>query len=474
MKKLSVFLLIVFSGLWSQHYQVDFPPEEFKARWKGVFEQIGDEAVAVVQGFPLSNGFIMPRQTNTFYYLSGIETPHAYILLDGRDKKVTLYMPPRNERLERSEGRILNADDEILIKKLVGVDAVFSTDDMRENFPPGLDRGTVIYTMFTPAEGQGQSRYELEVANASIAADPWDGRVSREGRLVQLLRTRNRRNEVKDLTPIIDNLRSVKSPNEIALIRRASQLAGLGLIEAIKSTEPGVWEYQLDGIAHYVFLINGARLEAYRSITASGTANISNGHYYRNDSQLKSGDMVLMDYAPDFRYYVSDIGRMWPVNGTYEPWQRELLQIILEYRNVVLDIIRPGIMTEQVLEEARQRMKPIMKRYKFSKKIYQEAAEKMLRTGGGILSHPVGLAVHDDGPYRHGPLKVGHVFSVDPQMWVPEENLYLRYEDTIVVTEDGNENFTEFLPSELDELEELVREKGMLQSFPEDLMKWNY
>ena len=474
MRKQSVFLLIVFSGLWSQHYQVDFPPEEFKARWKGVFEQIGDEAVAVVQGFPLSNGFIMPRQTNTFYYLSGIETPHAYILLDGRDKKVTLYMPPRNERLERSEGRILNADDEILIKKLVGVDAVFSTDDMRENFPPGLDRGTVIYTMFTPAEGQGQSRYELEVANASIAADPWDGRVSREGRLVQLLRTRNRRNDVKDLTPIIDNLRSVKSPNEIALIRRASQLAGLGLIEAIKSTEPGVWEYQLDGIARYVFLINGARLEAYRSITASGTANISNGHYYRNDSQLKSGDMVLMDYAPDFRYYVSDIGRMWPVNGTYEPWQRELLQIILEYRNVVLDIIRPGIMTEQVLEEARQRMKPIMKRYKFSKKIYQVAAEKMLRTGGGILSHPVGLAVHDDGPYRDGPLKVGHVFSVDPQMWVPEENLYLRYEDTIVVTEDGNENFTEFLPSELDELEELVREKGMLQSFPEDLMKWNY
>ena len=474
MKKLSICFLILFSALWSQHYQVDFPPEEFKTRWEGVFEQIGDEAVAVAQGFPLSNGFIMPRQTNAFYYLSGIETPHAYILLDGRDKKVTLYMPPRNERLERSEGRILNADDEKLIKKLVGVDAVYSTDVMRENSPPDLDRGTVIYTMFTPAEGQGQSRYELEVANASIAADPWDGRISRESRLVQLLRMRNRRNEVKDLTPIIDKLRSVKSPNEIALIRRASQLAGLGMMEAIKSTEPGAWEYQLDGVARYVFLINGARLEAYRSITASGTENISNGHYYRNDSQLKSGDMVLMDYAPDFRYYVSDIGRMWPVNGTFEPWQRELLQIILEYRNVVLDIIRPGITTEQVLEEARQKMKPIMKRYKFSKKIYKKAAEKMVQTGGGVLSHPVGLAVHDDGPYRYGPLKVGHVFSVDPQMWVPEENLYLRYEDTIVVTENGNENFTHFLPSELDELEQLVREKGMLQSFPKDSMKWDY
>ena len=468
-----IYTLIVF-GLSGQHYQVDFPPSEFKKRWEGVFSQIGDKGVAVVQGFPLSNGFIMPRQTNAFYYLSGIETPHAYILLDGRTGKVTMYMPPKNERLERSEGRILNAEDRKLIKKLVGVDDVLSTDEMKNNFPPNLKRDEIIYTMFTPAEGQGQSRYELEVANASIASDPWDGRISREGRLVQLLRTRNRYNVVKDLTPIIDNLRSVKSSREIALIRRASQLAGLGMIEAIKSTEPGVWEYQLDGVARYIYLINGARLEAYRSITASGTANISNGHYYRNDSELKSGDMVLMDYAPDFRYYVSDIGRMWPVNGKYEPWQRELLQIILEYRNVVLDIIRPGITTKQVLKEAEKKMKPIMKKYKFSKSIYKKAAEKMVRTGGGVLSHPVGLAVHDDGPYRYGPLKVGHVFSVDPQMWVPEENLYLRYEDTIVVTKDGNENFTDFLPAELDELELLVGQKGILQSHPQDLMKWNY
>ena len=474
MRKYCLIITTFFSILWSQHYQVDFPPDEFQDRWRGVFDQIGEDAVAVVQGIPLTNGFIMPRQSNAFYYLSGIESPHAYILLDGREKKVTLYMPPKNERLERSEGKILNADDKRLIKKLVGVDAVKSTEEMRENFPPNMKRSTTIYTMFTPAEGQGQSRYELEVANASIASDSWDGRISREGRLVQLLKLRNRHNEVKDLTPIIDNLRSVKSPREIALIRRASQLAGLGMIEAIKSTEPGVWEYQLDGSARYIFLINGARLEAYRSITASGTKNIINAHYYRNDSQLKSGDLVLMDYAPDFRYYVSDIGRMWPVNGTYEPWQRELLQIILEYRNVVLDIIRPGVTTDEILDEARERMKPIMKDYKFSKQIYKEAAEKMVRTGGGVLSHPVGLAVHDDGAYRYGPLKVGHVFSVDPQMWVPKENLYLRYEDTIVVTENGNENFTDFLPSELDDLEALTRQKGIVQQFPPNKIKWNY
>jgi len=466
---------IAFSNTFGQHnYQTDFPAEEFKQRWESVFNEIGDNAVAVVQGFSQPNGYIMPRQTNAFYYLTGVETPHSYLLLDGRTKKVTLYMPPANKKLEKSEGKVLSAEDGQLLTKLVGVDKVESTNEMKENFPPNLKRNNIIYTMFSPAEGQGQSRYELEVANASIAKDYWDGRTSRESKLVELLKARNLRIPVKDLTPIIDNLRSVKSPNEIALIRRASQLAGLGMIEAIKSTEEGVWEYQLDGVARYIFLINGARMEAYRSITASGVKNISNGHYFRNDSQLKNGDLVLMDYAPDFRYYVSDIGRMWPVSGTFTPWQRELLQVILEYRNTILDILRPGITTDQVLDEAREQMKPFMRKYQFSKNIYRKAAEKMISTGGGALSHPVGLAVHDDGPYRNGLLKIGHVFAVDPQMWVPEENLYLRYEDTIVITEEGMENFTDFLPSELNDIENLVREKGILQTVGADSMRWDY
>ena len=113
-------------------------------------------------------------------------------------------------------------------------------------------------------------------------------------------------------------------------------------------------------------------------------------------------------------------------------------------------------------------MEPVLARTKFSKAIYEKAARKMVATGGGVLSHPVGLAVHDDGAYRHGPLKPGHVFSVDPQLWVPEEDLYLRYEDTVVVTATGIENFTEFLPRELDDIEAVVQEEGIAQQFPPD------
>lgn len=448
-----------------QHYQADFPPDEFRARWNGVFDRIGAEAVAVVQGAPLTSGFQFPRQSNSLYYLSGIETPGAYLLLDGRTRQATLYLPPRNERLERSEGKVLSADDAEQVRRLTGADHVRSAAEMGMAWPAGEAR-LEIFAETVPAEGHAESRHELRAADTAIAADPWDGRLPRETRFVELLRLRNPRATLRDLTPILDDLRSAKSPREVALLRRASELAGLGLLEAMRSTEPGAWEYQLDAAARLVFLQHGARLDGYRSITAAGTANIWNGHYYRNDSQLRDGDLVLMDYAPDYRYYVSDVARMWPVGGRFAPWQRELLQFVLDYRNQVLPRIRPGVTVDAILGEARQAMEPILARTRFSKPAYAAAARKLVETGGGVFSHPVGMAVHDVGSYRGGPLKPGHVFSIDPQLWVPEETLYIRYEDTVAVTETGVENFTAFLPSELDAIEAEVRRKGVLQTLP--------
>ena len=452
--------------LAAQSYQTDFPPEEFKARWAKVFDAIGGDAVAVVAGAPLTNGFQLPRQSNSFYYLSGIETPGAYLVLDGRSRRAVLHLPPRNERLERAEGKVLSAEDVDQVKRLTGVDDVRSTGAMSERWPLDEVDASAIYAESAPAEGYAQSRGELRAADAAIAADYWDGRLPRESRFAELLRARHPGARLKDLTPILDQARSVKSSREIALVRRASQVAGLGLMEAMRSTEPGVFEYQLEAAARYVFVANGARLDAYRSITASGTENINNGHYYRNLSQLKDGDLVLMDYAPDYHYYVSDIGRMWPVGGRYLPWQRELVQLVLEYRNAVLSRIRPGVSAAAIQQEARQAMQPVLARTRFSKPAYEAAAHRLVDTGGGVFSHTVGMAVHDVGGYRDGPLKPGQVFSVDPQLRVAEESLYIRYEDTVVVTETGVENFTAFLPSELNDMEALVAKKGIVQQLP--------
>lgn len=459
----------------AQDFQSDFPPDEFRARWTAVFDRIGTGAVAVLQGMPRTDGFIFPRQSNSFYYLSGIETPGSYLLLDGRTRKATLYLPPRNAALEAAEGKVLSADDGEIVKRLTGVDEVRSVDVMAANWPLGAppqgDGATaaappIIFAEFSPPEGAGQSRGELVSAEAARANDAWDGGTSRQQRFTELLRVRNPRAEIRNLNPLLDELRSVKSPREIALIRRASQLAGLGVMEAIRSAKAGVYEYQLDAAARYVFLLHGARLEGYRSITASGTDNINNMHYYRNLRTLQDGDLVLMDYAPEYRYYTSDIGRVWPVNGTYAPWQRELLQFVLDYRNAVLTRVRPGVTATQILDEARKAMEPIFARTKFSKPIYEAAARRLVDTSGGAFSHTVGMAVHDVGSYRAGPLRPGQVFSIDPQLRVPEEHLYLRYEDTIVVTANGYENFTDFLPTELDDLEKLARGTGVVQKVP--------
>jgi len=449
-------------------YQADFPPEEFQARWKTVFDRIGDHAVAIVQGAPQATGFLVPRQSNEFYHLCGIETPHAYLILDGRDRQVTLLLPPRDPRLESAEGKVISADDAGLVKRLTGAGAVASTKSMTEEWMRQLigSSATAIYTPFAPAEGNAECRGELRSAGAAIKRDPWDGRPSREARLVELLKARFPTAEVRDLTPILDDIRAVKSPREIALIRRASQLAGRGLIAAMKSTRPGVVEYQLDAAARYVFQVNGARLDGYRPITGSGTDNIWNMHYYRNADQLKSGDLVLMDFAPEYHYYTSDIARMWPVSGKYSSVQREILQFVLDYRNCILKRIRPGVTPRAIQVQAKAAMEGVLARTNFSKPIYERAARRLVNSGGGVFSHPVGMAVHDDGGYARGVLKPGHVFSIDPQLRVPEERLYYRYEDVIVITENGYENFTDFLPVELDDIEKLVGRGGMLEQFP--------
>jgi Xaa-Pro aminopeptidase len=128
--------------------------------------------------------------------------------------------------------------------------------------------------------------------------------------------------------------------------------------------------------------------------------------------------------------------------------------------------IRPGLTAVQIQQDAKAAMEPVFARTNFSKPIYEQAAHKLVDTGGGIFSHPVGMAVHDDGDYSNGPLKPGHVFSIDPQLRVPEENRYLRYEDVIVITPQGYENFTGFLPTELDDIEKLVCQGGVLQKVP--------
>jgi Xaa-Pro aminopeptidase len=291
-------------------------------------------------------------------------------------------------------------------------------------------------------------------ATALLSRDPLG-----EGRFVDLIQSSFPKLEIRNLSPIIESLRVIKSPAEIKLMRRAGKLSALAVIEAMRSTEVGVMEYQLDAVPKYIYRVNGARGEGYPSIIAGG-ANMQYGHYERKDCVLNDGDIVLMDHAPDYGYYTSDIGRVWPVNGKYSPWQRELYGFMVKYHKAVIKRIRPGVTGNQIMEGARAEMEEVLKNTKFSKPIYEKAA----RSTYGHMSHGVGMDVHDVGNSR-GPLKPGMVFAVDPQMRVREENLYIRIEDTVLITEDGVEILTGSAPWELDDVEKLMKEEGMLQKY---------
>jgi len=450
----------------THRYQNDFAAEELAARRAEVLGTIGEGAVALVQGAPNIRGFRRFRQTNTFYYLTGLEVPHAYLLLDGTRRRSTLYLPHRDPRRERGEGKTLSAEDAALVVALTGVDQVLPIERMGRDFYPLLLRppSPVLFTPLSPAEGAAQSRDELLIGMGGNVADPWGGLPSHEGHFVHLLQTRYPQFEIRDLTGIIDGMRAVKSPAEVALIKRASELAGHGLMEAMRSARAGVWEYQLDAAARYVFLVGGAQGEGYRSITGSGS-NAYFGHYYRNDSQLAEGELVLMDYAPDYRYYTSDVARVFPVNGKFSSAQRELYGFVVAYFEALMERLRPGVTADEVMDGAAAAMRPVFEATVWSKATYRTAAEEML-SFRGHLSHPVGLAVHDDGGYRHKPLEPGVVIAIDPMMWVHDEKLYVRIEDVVAITEDGVENFTDFVPRDISGIEALMAEQGVLDKVP--------
>ena len=234
-----LFLLIPLVGRGQESgplFTIDFPAEEFIQRRQKIYETIGTEAVALVQGAPSPSGYVRFRQSNEFYYVCGIESPQAYVLMDGSSKRTSLYLPHRNSGRERSEGKVLSAEDDELIRQLAGVDAVFGIELLSEHLGR-FARGSTIRTIYVPhqpSEGFATSRDLAVRYNTDVNADPWDGGTSRESRFLELLESRFPQFEIEDLSPILDGLRLIKSPREVSLIRKATRLSGLALIEGME------------------------------------------------------------------------------------------------------------------------------------------------------------------------------------------------------------------------------------------------
>ena len=188
------FLIPVFGTAQDKHYyQTDFTTEEFAGRRAKIFDAIGKNSIALIQGAKGVADFNVFRQTNNFYYLTGLETPHAYLLLDGRNQKTTLYLPHRDAGRERNQGKILSAEDADLVTQLTGIDQVRGVEFLSLDLVgTGLIRppAPLLYTPLSPAETGTDSRDELLNGQARVSSDPWDGLPSRESRFRELINSR--------------------------------------------------------------------------------------------------------------------------------------------------------------------------------------------------------------------------------------------------------------------------------------------
>jgi Xaa-Pro aminopeptidase len=241
----------------------------------------------------------------------------------------------------------------------------------------------------------------------------------------------------------------------------------------MKSTRPGQYERELDGMAKFIYYRNGAQGEAYYSLIASGR-NAWYPHYNAGKRKMEDGDFLLMDFAPDVGYAQSDVTRMWPVNGRFSGWQRELYGFYLGCYEAILKAIRPGATPAECMQEAAKKMDGILASSKFSKEIYRKAAQefvdsyrKQAERPDAALGHWVGMATHDDGPHE-GPLKAGMVFTIEPALRVPEEKIYVRLEDMIVITDKGTDVLSDFVPRDIPRIEKLMTEKGLLKTYPRE------
>lgn len=407
------------------------------------------DGLVLVRGAPPATTVF--RQSNELYYLTALEVPSAYLTLEARDARATIYLPHRNEALEAADGPRLCAETADEVVEVTGADDVKPLEDLPRDLARRLVRRRApLLTPFAPAEGRLESRDAVLDARAAALVDPFERNATREGAFLLALHAELTGLKLRDATPFLDELRLVKSETELAVLREAGRLCGEGTLAAMRATAPGATEYELAAAAEAVYLAGGAFGSAYEQIVACGE-NAWYGHYGAKSSRLQDGQLVLMDAAPDFRYYTSDIGRMWPVSGVWEPWQLELYGFVLRYHRELLAGIRPGVLAQDVLAGAAAAMEAVADETRFSKPEYERAARGALEFPGH-LSHPVGMSVHDVGEYRAAPLVPGLVFSVDPMLWVPEERLYVRCEDTVAVTGDGIENLTGFVPLDPDDI----------------------
>lgn len=435
-----LFLIIVTASLGSSFVfgQLLFEKEEYALRRQRLMDRIPD-GIAVILGARSATAYYGNFQNNDFMYFTGVEVPDAILIIDGVHKKSVLFYSI-SEREARNHG--ISLDYVQKPSEVTGIEKIYPRENFTGHLDSLADGSCIFYTSDMPEELMREcSREKLRTFQRTMVEDDWDGRPTREQQFVKLIHERFPQVEVRDCSQMIWDLRVIKSPAEIEVLRKAAKIAVNAHKEMIKATRPGMYEYELAALYEYLVKKEGAQDLAYYMIICSGE-NHPYLHYYKHDRLLEDGDFLVIDVGPDYGYYDIDITVSYPVSGQFTPRQKEVYEACNAVHEACMKVYRPGLTQEQ----CRQEVQEILEKqgYDLSKDYFQ-------RMRGGF-GHYVGMAVHDAGG---GPsvLEPGMVFANEPLCVFPDENLGVRVEDTILITEDGCENLTAGIPRTIKEIE---------------------
>lgn len=391
----------------------------------------------------LRNGdqFFPYRQNSDLFYLTGIEQEMTILLLCPehpiKDRQELLFIRKPDPKLESWEGKKL---DKARAQELSGIANIHWLEKFES-----ISREIIL-----DSENVYCSSHELAKLRPEY--------LSRDERHLAKLRKEFPLHGMKRLSPIMAELRLVKEPEELALIKKAAEITRDGFKRILSILKPGLKEYEVEAALIYEFISKGATGHAYQPIIASG-ANACFLHYIKNDQVCHDGDLLLLDFGAEYANYAADCSRTIPVSGRFNSRQKDLYDANLRVLRKAIALIKPGTTIDAINKEVSKLWEEEHVRLGLysTRDIQEQPKEDLLHLKYLMhgVSHFLGLDVHDVGS-KNEILKPGMVLTCEPGIYIPAEKTGIRLENDILVTEAGNIDLMGDVTIDSEEIEDLM------------------
>lgn len=378
------------------------------------------------------------RQDNDFFYLTGNEALNAVLVMDAPGGQSHLFIPKLSPTEIRYEGG--NWLEERGATISYGFASIQPLSELQEFLARrrGASGPVTLWTRLSERDEVSYGRVDAAVRTARRLNNPFAHHATPDAIRIERIREMFPYYALQDATPHLDALRLIKTSREAEILRYSGRISAEALRRAIEISAPGRYEYEHEAEATHWMLKHGLQGAAYPAIVASGP-NGNQWHYEANDRQTSAGELIVMDYGGSLDYLTVDITRTWPVSGRFTDAQRKAYDCVLEAQKAIIAAIKPGVSRDVV----RRIGEDIFRKHGFD-------------TRYAYVGHYVGLSVHDVGDWN-APFAAGMVMAIEPILDVPEQQLHIRVEDTILVTPTGAEVLTSAVPKEVDELLALIK-----------------